>query len=118
MNLSDTKHQPQVINHQPPIINHSMWQNPSPNIEKISPVAQVFQNNAINQDLTTVPGLGSASIVKLGENGITRTDHLIGHFFLLKRDEVKFIELLESMKIQERYAREVARNFLKKFGTL
>jgi hypothetical protein len=80
-------------------------------------VARDFQNNALDQDLATIPGLGSASIVELKVNGITKTDHLVGHFFLVERDEVKFIELLESMNIQNKNAREVAHNFVKKFGS-
>lgn len=75
-----------------------------------------FLYNSINQDLMSIPGIGRASVAKLNANNITKTDHLIGNFFLMERDEGKFIEFLEKTEICNQFAREVARNFVKKFG--
>jgi hypothetical protein len=77
-----------------------------------------FQNNPISQDLMTIPGIGKAAVSKLNANNITRTDHLIGSFFLVERDEGKFTRFLEEMEIRNHCAREAARNFVKKFSKI
>lgn len=77
-----------------------------------------FQNNKVDQDLSTIPGIGKGAIEKLKSNDITKTDHLIANFFMINRDEVAFIDFLESMGINCIFARECARAFVQKFGTL
>lgn len=77
-----------------------------------------FREQHIDQDLNSVPGLGLAAIVKLNANNLTKTDHLIGNFFLVERDEVKFIEFLEEIGINPQFARICAKAFAQKFGSL
>ena len=77
-----------------------------------------FQHNAIEPELGSVPGIGNAAIIKLNNNGITKTDHLIGNFFLVERDEGKFIDFLLEVGLNLDCARECARAFTLKFGQI
>ena len=88
-------------------------------VEKtLSQVARDFQKNALCSDLETVPGVGRVVIAKLKENNINTTEQLVGQFFLHNRDEIYFIEYLEDLGILNRWARECAENFTKKFHAL
>mmetsp|Transcript_32420 Transcript_32420/g.69613 ORF Transcript_32420/g.69613 Transcript_32420/m.69613 type:complete len:91 (-) Transcript_32420:51-323(-) len=83
--------------------------------KSMSQVAKDFLKNALDKDLNSCPGIGKASIEKLKKVGVTTTDQLVGQFFLCNRDEVKFIEFLEDVGIQNKYARECAEKFNAKF---
>lgn len=95
---------------------------PKPALTPLKPVqsqvARNFINNAINPELKTCPGVGLKTIELLTKHKITTTDHLIGQFFLVDRDEVKFIEFLEEVGMKNQFAQETARQFVTKFGSL
>jgi hypothetical protein len=55
--------------------------------------AREFQKNAIDNHLRSVPGLGPGGIRRVNDHNINTTEELVGKFFMLGRDEVKFIEV-------------------------
>ena len=84
----------------------------------VSQVARDFVNNAIDPDLLSVPGIGKKSVDLLNEQGIETTDELIGQFFMVNRNEVKFVDFLEQVGIPNKQARECAEKFFVKFGRI
>jgi len=56
-----------------------------------------FLASAVNSDLTSVPGIGDASVTALREQGITTTHQLIGQFLLLKGENTTWTEHLDAM---------------------
>jgi len=84
-----------------------------------SQVGRNFQNNAINNDLMSVPGVGGRSaMTKLATQSITTTAQLAGQFWMLDRNVEKFTEFLEDCGIQNRFARACAENMKQKFGSI
>jgi len=81
-------------------------------------VARNFQKNAIVPSLQTVPGVGPAMEKKFRVNNINTTSQLVGQFFLMERDEVRFIEWLEDLGMMSVYAAVCAEAMTRKFATL
>lgn len=80
---------------------------------------QNFLSQPVNSRLRTVPGIGLSVLGKLAFANINTTDQLVGHFWLLERDEIKFIDFLEDIVgIQKRFAIVITENLKKKFGSL
>ncbi len=84
----------------------------------MSQVARDFLNCALDRNLESVPGIGKKSVDLLREQGIETTDQLVGQFFMTDRNEVAFIEFLESIGIANAQARECAGKFYAKFRAI
>jgi predicted flap endonuclease-1-like 5' DNA nuclease len=84
----------------------------------MSAIARDFINNAIDPDLSTVPGLGEKAIKLLNDQGIYTTDQLVGQFFMVNRDEVEFIKFLEECGIKNQFAREVSSKMYSKLANI
>lgn len=86
-----------------------------------SAISRIWHNNPLPRgDLEPgiVPGIGISQTQKLKANGVETVDQLVGQFFLVGRDEARFIEYLEDVGIWNQCARECARNMSKKLGGL
>ena len=81
----------------------------------LSKFQREFQNNKIDNDLYTVPGIGPGNKKKLERHDIKTTSQLVGQFWIVDRDTTKFIEFLEDMDIRRLYARECAEAMERKF---
>jgi hypothetical protein len=90
----------------------------SKNYIRPSQVERDFYNNAIPGYLEWVPGISLENKFLLEQNGISKTDHLVGNFFFLERDEQAFIDFLIELKIEKSDAVMCARSFARKFGSL
>lgn len=86
-----------------------------------SAVSRNFANNPLPKgrlEPGRVPGIGNVQILKLNQNNIETLDQLFGKFFDVDRDEARFIEYLEDVGIHNHFARECARNLMRKLGEI
>ena len=84
----------------------------------MSHIARNFQNMALSRGNLVpgmIPGIAERACLILKDNGINTADKLVGKYFLLDRNEVAFIEYLESIGILNQFARECAKNIVTKF---
>lgn len=77
-----------------------------------------FLRETLSIDILDVPGINKNEQVILAQYGITLPTHLVGHFFLCERDELKFIQFLRDLGLNEQVSRECAEKFNRKYGAL
>jgi hypothetical protein len=77
-----------------------------------------FQKNALRLNLKYIPGLQAEHFLRLEEHGITKASHLVGQYFCVDRDFLRFVNFLTEMGIENEFALECANAINEKFGKL
>ena len=79
-----------------------------------------FHNYPIKDDLLSVPGINQSGINKLRRRcDIYTTNQLVGKFWMLDRNQIRFIEFLtENVGIKYKFAKECTENMTKKFRSM
>eukprot|EP01013_Petalomonas_cantuscygni_P004500 TRINITY_DN14871_c0_g1_i1.p2 TRINITY_DN14871_c0_g1~~TRINITY_DN14871_c0_g1_i1.p2 ORF type:complete len:147 (+),score=22.12 TRINITY_DN14871_c0_g1_i1:141-581(+) len=73
-----------------------------------------FLREALSSDLGTVPGIGDAARKLLAKDEILTTFHLVGKFYMMDKDEVKFAGYLHKLGVGQHWGRVIASSlFLK-----
>ena len=93
---------------------------PTDNYISTAQVARDFQLLQLPRDLTPgqIPGIGPNGIKNLKEHNIQSVNELVGHFFLLDRDEEEFAKFLQQIGVGSQFARDCAATLKTKLGGL